>query len=167
MSQDFNIANFKHIEINEVKIRTLLYSITRNDTSEDFMIPEKLYYDVVDNYKKVYEIFNHYPKFDIEIYTSSFTYNLYLNSVNFKTRSIDYDNININSISSYIMKYLRKAWGIEKQDIAKLNDSKESFKTNAKTRLTRNFIFDYYTAKFIEAVKMVIIVQDFILIMRY
>ena len=115
MSQDFNIANFKHIEINDVEIETLLYSITRIDSSEDFIIPEKLYYDVVDNYKKVYEIFNHYPKFDIEIYTLSFTYNLFLNSVNFKTRNIDYDNININSISYYIMKYLRKAWGIEKK----------------------------------------------------
>ena len=51
------------------------------------------------------------------------------------------------------MKYLRKAWDIEKQDIEKLKDSKESFKPNAKTRLTRNFIFDYYTAQFIEAVK--------------
>ena len=63
---------------------------------------------------KVYEIFNHYPKFDIEIYTLSFTYNLYLNSVNFKTHNIDYDNININSISYYIIKYLRKAWDIKK-----------------------------------------------------
>ena len=68
MSQDFHIANFKHIEINDVEIGTLLYSITRIDTSEDwyirglihqridtsedFIIPEKLYYDVVDNYKK-------------------------------------------------------------------------------------------------------------------
>ena len=51
------------------------------------------------------------------------------------------------------MKSLKKAWGIEKQDIEKLKDSKESFKPNAKTRPTRNFIFDYYTAKFIEAVK--------------
>ena len=110
-----------------------------------FIIPEKLYYDVVDNYKKVYEKFNHYPNFDIEIYTLIFTYNLYLNSVHFKTRNIDYDNIDINSISYYIMKYLRKAWGTEKQDIEKLNglkDLKESFKPNAKTGLTRNFIFD-------------------------
>ena len=53
MSQDFHIANFKHIEINDVEIGTLLYSITRNDTSEDFIIPEKLYYDVVDNYINV------------------------------------------------------------------------------------------------------------------
>ena len=104
MSQDYNIANFKHIEINDVEIGTLLYSITRNDTSEDLIIHEKLYYDVVDSYKKVYEIFNHYKNFDIEIYTLSFTYNLYLNSVNFKTCNIDYDNININSISYYIMK---------------------------------------------------------------
>ena len=33
------------------------------------------------------------------------------------------------------MKYLRKAWGIEKQDIEKLKDSKESFKPNAKLDL--------------------------------
>ena len=52
MSQDFHIAKFKHIEINDVEIGTLLYSITRNDTSEDFIILEKLYCDVVDNYKK-------------------------------------------------------------------------------------------------------------------
>ena len=112
MSQDFCTANFKHIKINDVEIDTLLYSITRNDTSCDFVITIKLYYDIIDNYKKVYEICNHYPKFDIEIYTLSFTYNLYLNSVNFKTCNIDYDNININSISYYILKYLRKAWGI-------------------------------------------------------
>ena len=129
MSQVFNIANFKHIEINEVEIGTLLYSITRIDTPEDFIIPEKLYYDVVDNYKKVYEIFNHYQNFDIEIYTLSLTYNLYLNSVNFKTHIVNYDNININSISYYIMKYLRKAWGIKKQDIQKLiNDSFKHYK---------------------------------------
>ena len=77
MSQDFHIANFKHIEINNVEIGTLLYSITRNDTSEDFIIPEKLYYDVIDNYKKVFEIYNHLQNFDIEMYTLSFTYNLY------------------------------------------------------------------------------------------
>ena len=48
------------------------------------------------------------------------------------------------------MKYLRKGWGIKKRDIQKLYGY---FKSNAKTRLTRNFIFDYYTDKFIEAVK--------------
>ena len=47
------------------------------------------------------------------------------------------------------MKYLRKAWDIEKQDIQKL---KGYFKAE-KTRLTRNFIYDYYTDKFIKAVK--------------
>ena len=46
------------------------------------------------------------------------------------------------------MKYLRKAWGIKKRDIQKLYGY---FKSNAKTRLTRNFIFDYYTDKFLEA----------------
>ena len=66
---------------------------------------------------KKYQIFNHYQNFDIEIYTLSFTYNLYLSSVNFKTHTIDYDNFTINSISYYIMKYLRKAWDIKKQDI--------------------------------------------------
>ena len=40
MNQDFQIANFKHIKINDVEIGTLLYSITRNDTSDDFIIPE-------------------------------------------------------------------------------------------------------------------------------
>ena len=153
MSQDFHIAKFKHIEINDVEIGTLLYSITRNDTSEDFIIPEKLFYVVVDNYKKVYEIFNHYQNFDIEIYTLSFTYNLYLSSVNFKTHNIDYDNININSISYYIMKYLRKAWDIKKKDILKLKELNDSFKPNKNTILTRNCIYDYYTDKFIEAVK--------------
>ena len=49
------------------------------------------------------------------IITKSFTYNLYLSSVNFKTHIVNYDNV--NSISYYIMKYLRKAWDIEKQDI--------------------------------------------------
>ena len=142
MSRDFHIANFKHIEINDVEIGTLLYSITRNDISEDFIIPEKLYYDVVDNYKKVYEKFNHYQNFDIEIYTLSFTYNLYFSSAIFKTHNINYDNINydninydninINSILYYIMKYLRKAWDIKKQDIQKL---KGSFKLNKKLYL--------------------------------
>ena len=61
----------------------VLKSISRNDTSDDFIIPEKLYY-----YTKVYEIFNHYQNFDIEIYTLNFTYNLYLSSVNFKTRIV-------------------------------------------------------------------------------
>ena len=89
MSQDFNITNL-NIEINEVEIGTLLYSITRNDTSEDFLIPEQLYYDVVNNYKKVYEIFNHYQNFDIAIFTL-FTYNLYLSSVNFKPHIVNYD----------------------------------------------------------------------------
>ena len=79
MIQDFHTANSKHIKINDVEISALLYNNTRNDASCDFIIPEKLYYDY-DNYKKVYEIFNHYQNFDIEIYTLSFTYNLYLNS---------------------------------------------------------------------------------------
>ena len=94
-------------------IGTILYSITKIDTSEDFIIEDDLYYDILDNYKKVYAIFHNYPKFDFELYTLSLSYNLYLNSVNLKTRNIDYDNININSISYYIMKYLRKAWGIK------------------------------------------------------
>ena len=51
------------------------------------------------------------------------------------------------------MKYLRKAWGIKKQDIDKLKGLKDSFKPNAKIILTRNFIYDYYTAKFIGEIR--------------
>ena len=42
------------------------------------------------------------------------------------------------------MKYLRKAWGIDKQDIQKLKELNSSFKPNKKTLLTRNFNYDYY-----------------------
>ena len=52
MRDDFNIANFKHKEISVFGIGTILYSITKIDTSEDFIIEDTLYYDVVDNYKK-------------------------------------------------------------------------------------------------------------------
>ena len=86
----------------------------------DFIIPEKLYYAVVDNYKKVNEIFNHYQSFDIEIYTLSFPNNLYLNSINFNTHNIDYNKIYINSIYYYIMKHLRKAWDIKKTRHSKI-----------------------------------------------
>ena len=39
-------------------IGTILYSITRIDTSVDFIIEDDLYYDIIDIYKKVYSIFH-------------------------------------------------------------------------------------------------------------
>ena len=103
MSQDFHTANFKYITINEDGLRTILHCISRHDITYDFRITEELYNDT-----KINEIFKHYPKFDIELYTVSFSYNLYLNSVNFKNHIINYENIDVNSISYYILRYLRK-----------------------------------------------------------
>ena len=48
------------------------------------------------------------------------------------------------------MKYLRKAWGISKDD---LNLIHCPCNYNKKTLLTQNYIYKYYTKKFIKAVK--------------
>ena len=43
MRDDFNIANFRYEEIGVAGIGTILYSITKIDTSEDFIIKDDLY----------------------------------------------------------------------------------------------------------------------------
>ena len=86
---------------------------------------------------------------------SFFSYNIYLEANNFKTKNVDYENvdyenIDINPITYYIMKYLRKSWEISK-DVLNLIHCPCNY--NKKTLLTRNYIYKYYTKKFIEAIK--------------
>ena len=66
------------------------------------------------------KIFKKYPKFDMKLYTLSFSYNLYLNSIHFKKHIINQDDINIDAISYYIMKYLRNSWNIKNYDLEKI-----------------------------------------------
>ena len=47
MRYDFSIANFRYEEISVFGIGTILYSITKIDTSEDFIIEDDLYYDIL------------------------------------------------------------------------------------------------------------------------
>ena len=46
------------------------------------------------------------------LFTKFFSYNIYLKGNNFKTKDVDYENIDINPITYYIIKYLRKSWEI-------------------------------------------------------
>ena len=63
------------------------------------------------------------------------------------------------------MKYLRKAWDIEKQDIEKIN---ANYKSDETTRLTRNFIYDFIILiNLWKQLEKKIINQNIIMIMRY
>ena len=57
MRDDFNIANFRYEEVSVFGIGTIFNSITKIDTSEDFIIEDDLYYDILDNYKKYMRYF--------------------------------------------------------------------------------------------------------------
>ena len=73
---------------------------------------------------------------------------MYLESVNFKTKNINYDNIDINVMTYHIINYLKKSGSIEEEDILTIYCP---CKHNDKTLKTKNYIFKYYTNKFKEA----------------
>ena len=46
------------------------------------------------------------------LFTKAFSYNIYLEANNFKIKNVNYENIDINPITYYIIKYLRRSWDI-------------------------------------------------------
>ena len=86
------------------------------------------------------------------LFTKAFSYNLYLEANNFNTDDVDYSDICITSIAYNIIKYLKKSWEINKEDIKKVPYFHPEYKNNRKTRLTRNYIYKYYTRKLTKAV---------------
>ena len=145
MKENTNIPYF-----NDNGKYVMLYSIIRYDLSEEIILPKKLKKEILEHYKHINDLFKSYPKFDMYLFTKFFSYNIYLKANNFKTKNVDYENIDINPITYYIIKYLRKSWEISK-DALNLIHCPCSY--NKKTQLTRNYIYKYYTKKFIEALK--------------
>ena len=84
------------------------------------------------------------------LFTKFFSYNIYLEANNLKTKDVNYENIDINPITYYILKYLEKAWEISKDDLSLIHCP---CNYNKKTLLTRNYIYKYYTRKFMKAIK--------------
>ena len=145
MNENINIPNFgvdgKYV---------MLYSIIKYDLSEEIILPKKLKKEILEHYKHINDLFKSYPKFDMYLFTKFFSYNIYLEANNFKTKNVNYENIDINPITYYIIKYLRKSWEIS-EDALNLIHCPCNY--NKKTQLTRNYIYKYYTKKFIEALK--------------
>ena len=73
---------------------------------------------------------------------------MYLELVNFKTKNINFNNINIYSMAYNIMNYLKKSWSIDDNDIKKIY---YPIRYNDKTLKTKNYIFKYYQNKFLKA----------------
>ena len=57
----------------------------------------------MENYERVMKIFKKYPEFDMNLYTLSFSFNLYLNSINFQTHIINYEDNNIKILFLIIL----------------------------------------------------------------
>ena len=137
MKKNINIPNFgvdgKYI---------MLYSIIKYDLSQEFILPKKLEKEILEHYKHINDLFKSYPKFDMYLFSKFFSYNIYLEANNFKIKKVDYENTDINPITYYIMKYLRKSWEISK-DVLKLIHCPCNYNKN--TLLTRNYIYKYYT----------------------
>ena len=112
MKENTNIPNFdddgKYI---------MLYSIIKYDLSEEIILPKKLKKEILEHYKHINDLFKSYPKFDMYLFTKFLSYNIYLKANNFKTKDVDYENIDINPITYYIMKYLRKSWEIDRKSV--------------------------------------------------
>ena len=145
MKENINIPNF-----NDNGKYVMLYSIIKYDLFEEIILPKKLKKEILEHYKHINDLFKSYPKFDMYLFTKFFSYNIYLEANNFKTKDVNYENIDINPITYYIIKYLRKSWEISKDDL-KLIHCLYSY--NKKTQLTRNYIYKYYTRKFMKAIK--------------
>ena len=105
MNENINIPNFgvdgKYI---------ILFSIIKYDLTDDFIVPKKLKNEILEHYNYIDNLFKSYPKFDMYLFTKFFSYNIYLEANNFKTKDVDYENIDIKPITYYIIKYLRKSW---------------------------------------------------------
>ena len=145
--KNINIPNF--IMIDNYMILTY---ITKYDTTDDFYVPDNLVDRILEYYKMIEDLFKVYSRFDIHVFTKAFSYNLYLEACNFNTDEIDYDNICLSSIAYNILKYLKKSWEIKKEDLKKIPYFHSYYKNNRKTRLTRNYIYKYYTNKILKAV---------------
>ena len=142
---------------------SILYSIIKYDLSEEIILPEKLKKEILEHYKHINDLFKSYPKCDMYLFTKCFSYNIYLKANNFKTKDVDYENIDINPITYYIIKYLRKSWGISEDALNRIHCP---CNYNKKTLLTRNYIYKYYTKNLWKLLKTMILIQD-IMIMRF
>jgi len=126
--------------------------ITNINEPDDYIVSNELMHKILNHYKHINNIFKHYHKFDIHLFTKAFSYYMYLETVNFKTRNINFDNIDnikIHSITYYIMKYLKKSWSIDDSNIKKIH---YPIKYNDKTLKTKNYIYKYYQNKLKKAV---------------
>ena len=112
MKENTNIPYFK-----DNGKYVMLYSIIRYDLFEEIILPKKLKKEILEHYNYIDNLFKSYPKFDMYLFTKFFSYNIYLEANNLKTKDVDYENIDINPITFYIIKYLRKSWGISKDDL--------------------------------------------------
>ena len=142
----------------------MLYSIKKYDLFEEIILPKQLEEEILEHYNYIDNLFKSYPRFDMYLFTKFFSYNIYLKANNFKTKDVYYKNVDIIPITYYIIKYLRKSWEISKDDLKLIHCS---CSYNKKTQLTRNYIYKYYTKKFIEALKTMILIQDIIMIIRF
>ena len=142
----------------------LLTSIIKYDLSEEINVPEKLMNEVLCHYKHINDSFKTYHKFDVHLFTKAFSYNMYLEATNFKTNNINYENIDINAITYYVIKYFKRSWDISDDDLYQIYCPSNY---NKKTLLTRNYIYKYYTKNLQEAVKKIILLQDNIMIMLF
>mgnify|MGYP006354033485 FL=1 len=144
--KNINIPNFETIGG-----YVMLLDITKHDYTEEFKIPNNLYNKIITYYNMIKDLYKVYPKFNMYLFTKAFSYNLYLEANNFNTDNVDYNNICIASIAYNIIKYLRKSWEINKEDIKKVPYFHPEYINNRKTRLTRNYIYKYYTRKLTKA----------------
>ena len=129
----------------------MLLSIIKHDYTNEFTRPDNLYDKIITYYNMIKDLYQIYPRFDMYLFTKAFSYNLYLEANNFNTDEVDYSDICITSIAYNIIKYLRKSWEINKEDIKKVPYFHHEYKNNRKTRLTRNYIYKYYTRKLMKA----------------
>ena len=112
MKENTNIPYF-----NDNGKYVMLYTIIKYGLFEEIILPKKLKKEILEHYKQINDLFKSYPKFDMYLFTKFFSYNIYLKANNFKTKDVDYKNIDINPITYYIIKYLRKSWEISKDDL--------------------------------------------------
>jgi hypothetical protein len=151
MNKDFINAYFRYINLEGVDVCTILYGIARLDLYVGYKTSRYLRERIKDHYKYIHDIFNKYPSFDMDLFTHSFSYSLYLQSVNFRTGEVNYnDEINLNVISYNIIKYLKKSLEITEHDLHRLYVPYIIF-NKRKNNLTRNFIYNYYKEEFNDA----------------
>ena len=144
--KNINIPYFENVDG-----YVILLSIIKHDYTNEFAIPDNLYNKIITYFNMIKDLYKMYPKFNMYVFTKAFGYNLYLEANNFNTDDVDYSDICITSIAYNIIKYLRKSWEINKEDIKKVPYFHREYKNNRKTRLTRNYIYKYYTRKLTKA----------------